>query len=184
MKLTITKGVLPVLAATLAFTAPVFAAGSHVDGHGHGSGLMKTIGAPGATEDVDREIQVELGEMFFSPANIEARRGETIRFVVTNSGEFVHEFNIATADMHLQHHEEMMQMMESGALEADRINHAMMMEGHMAHDDPNSVLLEPGKSAEVIWTFTGDAQIEVSCNVPGHREGGMIAPIRIRDQAL
>ncbi|SPH25012.1 hypothetical protein DEA8626_04047 [Defluviimonas aquaemixtae] len=48
----------------------------------------------------------------------------------------------------------------------------------MGHEEPNSILLEPGKSAEVIWTFSGDARIEVSCNVPGHRESGMMAPIR------
>ncbi|SPH18254.1 hypothetical protein DEA8626_01786 [Defluviimonas aquaemixtae] len=183
MKTTITKCAVLTLAASLALAAPVFAGGTHGDGHGHGSSHMTMIGAPGAPGDVDREIRVKLGEMFFSPSSIEVERGETIRFIVTNTGEFVHEFNIATAEMHREHHEEMMKMMETGALEADRINHAMMMAGHMAHDDPNSVLLEPGKAAEVIWTFAGDARIEVSCNVPGHRESGMIAPIRIEGRS-
>jgi uncharacterized cupredoxin-like copper-binding protein len=69
--------------------------------------------------------------------------------------------------------------MEHGALEVDKINHAMMKmdmgDGKtMEHDDPNSVLLEPGMSGEVIWKFTQASDIEFACNVPGHYNSGMI----------
>jgi len=81
--------------------------------------------------------------------------GETVRFIVKNKGELVHEFNIGTAAMHANHQEEMTMMVEHGALEVDRINQeAMKMDmgdGPMTHDDPNSVLLEPGKQGEIIW---------------------------------
>jgi len=47
------------------------------------------------------------------------------------------------------------------------------MEG-MKHDDPNSILLAPGESGELIWTFSGDAELEFACNMPGHYQAGMV----------
>ncbi len=153
------------------------AGGAHSGGHEDG----KDIGQAGKAGHVDRVIKVKMGEMFFSPSDIEVQKGETIRFVVTNTGEFVHEFNIATKDMHLAHADEMMKMMDSGALEADSINHDLMNATGMAHKDANSILLEPGKSAELIWTFNGNADLELSCNIPGHRESGMMQQLVMND---
>ena len=50
----------------------------------------------------------------------------------------------------------------------------------MEHNDPNSVLLEPKKSAEIIWKFDTDASLEFACNVPGHYETGMVGKITIQ----
>ncbi len=47
----------------------------------------------------------------------------------------------------------------------------------MGHSHSNSVLLEPNESAELIWKFNTDIDIEAACNVPGHYESGMIAKI-------
>ena len=148
------------------------AGGSHSDGHSNGS-----IGSAGDAGHVDREIMIEMGEMFFSPSDIKIQKGETVKFVVKNTGEFVHEFNIATEAMHLNHSAEMMMMIDMGILETDKINRQMMADSDMAHSDPNSLLLEPSEVGEVIWTFDGDATLELSCNVPGHRESGMTGPI-------
>jgi uncharacterized cupredoxin-like copper-binding protein len=41
------------------------------------------------------------------------------------------------------------------------------------HNEPNSVLLEPGKAGEITWTFAEGADLEFACNVPGHYEVGM-----------
>ena len=106
-----------------------------------------------------------MGDNFYEPENVTVKEGETVRFVVKNAGEFVHEFNIATAEMHKAHAPEMMMMMKHGVLEADKINRdaAKKMQesmGHGMHDDPNSVLLEPGKTGEVIWTFPEHAELE------------------------
>ena len=152
--------------------SPTFAAGAHDGGHSDSS-----TGTAGDAGHVDREITVDMGEMYFSPSSIEIRKGETIRFTVTNVGEFVHEFNIATEAMHLNHAKEMIMMIDMGILETETINHQKMADSEMAHSDANSLLLEPGKSGEVIWTFSGDATLELSCNIPGHRESGMIGPI-------
>lgn len=144
---------------------------------GPGHGDSTDFGNPGTAEEVDRVIEVDMGEMFFSLDELEVEANETIRFVIRNAGDFVHEFNLGTERMHAAHESEMLAMMDRGILEADRINHRKMKAAKMMHDDPNSVLLEPGEEAEIVWTFDGDRKVEVSCNLPGHRDSGMTMPI-------
>ena len=108
-------------------------------------------------------------------------KNETIKHV-ENKGQLVHEFNIATKEMHLKHQPEMMMMVENEILLADRIDMKKMKEMSkknpaMAHLHSNSVLLSPGKKAELIWKFSNTINIEVACNVPGHYDVGMIAKI-------
>ncbi|MEK9725871.1 MAG: cupredoxin domain-containing protein, partial [Rhodospirillaceae bacterium] len=88
----------------------------------HGHGAAKKIGAPGKAADVTRTIEVTMRDNFYEPENLTIKEGETVRFIVKNAGEFVHEFNIATPDMHKAHAPEMMMMVEHGVLEPDRIN--------------------------------------------------------------
>lgn len=121
---------------------------------------------------------------YYKPKSLNILEGETVRFVVENAGEFVHEFNIATAKMHEAHRPEMLMMFEHGVLEPDRINReaAKAMQasmGHGMHDEPNSVLLEPGKTGEIIWTFPEKTKLEFACNIPGHYETGMRGDIRL-----
>jgi uncharacterized cupredoxin-like copper-binding protein len=163
---------------TLALAAGAQAAGSH--GHGHAS----DIGKPGNAAEASRTVTVTMTDNRFAPERIAVKKGETVRFVLKNEGKFVHEFNIGTAAMHARHQKEMAMMVEHGALEVDKINHDRMkmdMGGGvtMEHNDPNSVLLEPGKSAELVWTFATDTRLEFACNVPGHYESGMTGDITI-----
>ena len=159
------------------------AAGSHSYGHGHGTKMA--IGEPGKFSDATRTIEIKMFDNYYEPKEISVNSGETVRFVVINVGEFVHEFNIATTEMHAAHQIEMIMMVESGALEIDKINYAMMkmdMGGGktMEHNDPNSILLEPGKSGEVIWKFTKASALEFACNVPGHYDSGMMGQVRFK----
>ncbi|MBO6827806.1 MAG: plastocyanin [Sneathiella sp.] len=159
----------------------VYAGGSHGGGHGNKG---QAFGEPGAASDVVKTIPIELGDNFFSPEKLSFEQGQTVRFTVVNKGEFVHEFNIGTQLMHADHQKEMAMMMEHGAIEVDRINHDKMKmdmgNGHMmSHDDPNSILLEPGQSGEVIWKFAASGELEFACNLPGHYESGMVGEISI-----
>lgn len=155
------------------------AAGSHDSGHGHAA---MEFGKPGDPAQVDRTVEIIMMENYYEPESVEIQKGETIRFVVKNEGALVHEFNIGTAAMHDAHQDEMMMMVEHGVLEPDQINHDMMTmemgDGHtMEHDDPNSILLEPGQSAELIWTFTKEMDLEFACNMPGHYAAGMMGDV-------
>ena len=144
---------------------------------------MKMIGVKGKLSEVNRTIEIKMYDNYFEPSEIKIIKNQTIKFIVHNHGEFVHEFNIATKEMHLKHRSEMMKMTEYEILLPDRIDKKKMKEiskkdHSMSHSHSNSVLLEPNKSGEIIWKFNTDSKLEAACNVPGHYESGMIAKIK------
>ena len=146
------------------------------------SGSMKMIGEPGQLNEVDRTIEVKMFDNYYEPNQIDIKKGETIKFVVKNLGELVHEFNIATKEMHIKHQPEMLKMVAMEILLGDKIDMKKMKEAaksdhSMAHSHSNSVL-EPNKIGELIWKFTTDANLEAACNVPGHYQSGMVAKIK------
>lgn len=176
-------------AVVLTASATAFADSLHKNGqsdghaekqeHGHAGTLA--FGEPGKPSEVSRTIEITMGDNYFEPEKLVVQAGETIRIVVKNEGEFLHEFNIGTHAMHAEHQEEMMTMMEHGMLTATGIDHDKMtmdhtasgMSGHV-HDDPNSVLVEPGNTQELVWKFAEAADLEFACNVPGHYDSGMM----------
>ena len=143
---------------------------------------MSMIGEKGEAEEIDRVIEVKMYDTFYEPNEFKIKKNETIKFIVYNFGELVHEFNIATKEMHLKHQPEMMKMVENEILLADKIDRVKMKkiakkDHSMSHSHANSVLLEPNDRAEIIWKFNTDSDLEAACNVPGHYEAGMIAKI-------
>ena len=146
------------------------------------AGSMSMIGQKGNPAEVTRIIKVKMYDSYYEPRAFKIKKDETIKFIVYNYGELVHEFNIATREMHLKHQPEMMKMVENEILLVDRIDKKKMKElskkdHSMSHSHSNSVLLEPNQSAELIWKFNTNAHLEAACNVPGHYEAGMIAKI-------
>jgi uncharacterized cupredoxin-like copper-binding protein len=118
------------------------------------------LGVPGNVADVTSTIWVRMletadGRMAFEPAVIVARRGETVRIVLENQGTSEHEFILGTP--------------------SELAEHAAMMRDmpEMAHEDPNSLRLQPGASGEIIWKFGVSDRIEFACLVLGHYEAGM-----------
>ena len=144
---------------------------------------MSMIGEKGKLSEVNRVIEVKMYDNFYEPNEIQIKKGETIKFKVYNFGEFVHEFNIATKEMHLKHQPEMMKLVENEILLADKIDKKKMKEmakkdQSMSHSHSNSVVLEPNEDGEIIWKFNTEAKLEAACNIPGHYETGMIAKIK------
>ena len=121
------------------------------------AGPMKMIGEKGNPTEVKRTITIKMHDNYFEPSEININKDETIKFIVLNVGELVHEFNIATKEMHIK--------------QLAKKNPAM------GHSHSNSVLLSPGEKGELVWKFSNKAKIEAACNVPGHYEVGMIAKI-------
>jgi len=168
------------LVAAFAISTPVLADAGH--------GKPSAIGMPGKKVDAKRVIDIVMKDNTYNLESIEVKAGETIHFRVKNAGELLHEFNIGTPAMHATHQQEMMKMMEMGMLTPTSMNmnmssHAAM--GHsaadmagMKHDDPNSVLVEPGKSAELVWKFAKAGTLEFACNVPGHYHTGMVGQFK------
>lgn len=125
------------------------------------------------------------GRHVVHPKTIDIKAGETIRFVLVNKGQLLHEFNLGDAAMHAKHQQEMLKMQQRGMLtptgmkEMDHGSMAGMDHGMMKHDDPNSVLVEPGKTAELTWTFTKATSLEFACNIPGHYQAGMVGKLTV-----
>jgi uncharacterized cupredoxin-like copper-binding protein len=142
------------------------------------------FGQPAPAAKATRSVEVVMGDMSFTPRAIEIKAGETVRFVLVNKGRLLHEFNLGDAAMHARHQQEMLKMQQSGMLTPTgmkEMDHGSMpgMDHGMKHDDPNSVLIEPGKTAELTWTFTKATGLEFACNIPGHYQAGMVGKLTV-----
>lgn len=142
------------------------------------------FGQPAPAAKASRSVEVVMGDMSFDPKAIDIKAGETIRFVLVNKGQLLHEFNLGDAAMHAAHQQEMLKMQQSGMLAPTAIKEmdhgSMAGMGHgMKHDDPNSVLVPPGKTAELTWTFTKATSLEFACNIPGHYQAGMVGKLTV-----
>lgn len=148
---------------------------------GHGGG--GEFGRPGEEHHVARSYEIRMGEMYFKPDTIRVMPGETIRLILVNEGDVVHEFNLGDEDAWGSHAAEMERMVEEGMIDGDTVRHGLMRKMGMVHQDPNAVLLEPGERAEIIWAFPEEpVDIGYACNVPGHREAGMVGQIEFRSE--
>lgn len=147
------------------------------------------FGHPAPAASATRTVLIEMTDMAFTPTSLGVKAGETVRFVLVNKGQLLHEFNLGDAAMHAAHQKEMLGMQQAGALTPTGMQHAGMDHsamGHgtmhmpgMTHDDPNSVLVEPGKTAELTWAFSQADNLEFACNVPGHYQAGMVGVVSV-----
>jgi uncharacterized cupredoxin-like copper-binding protein len=139
----------------------------HQGGHDEHKGHEMHGGMPGKAGDVSRTVVVIAKDTEFNLKKIQVKDGETVRFIIKNKGELLHEFTIGPHEMQKHHQAEMQKMMDEGKMTATR-----MMAG-MEHAHGNSAMVEPGKQAEIIWMFHKGGDIEFGCNIPGHYESGM-----------
>lgn len=140
-----------VITAFISSTA--LASGAHSGGH-HGD--SSAIGQAGNAAKVTRTIKVDMTDsMRFTPASIKVKQGETIKFVVKNSGKIKHEMVLGTEKDLKDHYE------------------VMKKNPEMEHEDPNMVTVQAGKTAEMIWQFTKAGTVHFACLQPGHYDAGM-----------
>ena len=121
------------------------------------------VGIPGQSADAKRTVKVDMTDaMRFNPSSIKVRKGETVRFVVTNSGKLKHEMVLGSM--------------------SDLKKHAAMMRKNpeMEHAEENMVSVEPGKSGDLIWKFTASGRVDFACLQPGHFEAGMKGKVAVK----
>ena len=143
------------------------------------SASMNMIGEKGDPNKIDRVINIKMYDNYYEPNVIKIKKGETIKFVVENLGDLVHEYNIGTKEMHIKHQPEMQKLIDHEILLVDKIDKVKMkkmskMDHSLGHSHANSIMLEPKKTGEIIWKFTKDINLEMACNIPGHYETGMV----------
>ena len=145
----------------IALSSSAFAGGNHSGGHGHGD-EETAIGKPGVAARVSRTVTIEMNDsMRYTPADVQVKQGETIRFVVKNVGKVKHELSLGTQQELLEHLEQMKKFPD------------------MEHDEPNKITLAPGKQGEIIWQFTKAGPVNFACLMPGHYEAGMKGVVRV-----
>jgi uncharacterized cupredoxin-like copper-binding protein len=182
MPVSFPKIVSTVAAATALLVPTVVFAGSAQN--------VMSFGEPAEANQATRTVEITMGDNYFEPESLTVAAGETVRFVIVNEGEFLHEFSLGTAHMHAEHQEMMTMMMEHGMLTPTGIDHDMMNMDHSSmgmpdhkHDDPNSILVEPGETQELVWKFAEATGLEFACNVPGHYDSGMMGDVKITPEA-
>ena len=154
-------------ALTALAAAGASAAGNHAGGHGHGHGDAEAaIGQPGVAAKATRTINVDMTDgMRFTPADINVKQGETVRFVVKNSGQLKHELVLGTEKELKEHYE------------------IMKKNPEMEHADPNMVSLAGGKTGEIVWQFTKAGKVDFACLQPGHYDAGMKGAVNVSKAA-
>lgn len=159
---------MPYAVRWLALTAALASGAAFAHGDAHSSKqkaeMKKTeFGQTGDRGKTTRTVSVDMSDaMRFSPAEIAVRRGDTVRFVVTNSGKQMHEMVLGTRK--------------------ELEEHAAMMRKHpgMEHDEPYMAHVQPGKKAEFVWQFTKAGEFHYGCLIPGHFEAGMIGKVIVK----
>lgn len=155
----------PLLAAT-ALAGALIGLGSSIAPLRAHEGEHFSAGEPGDAKKPARVIEVSIQEhgkkMTYIPARIEVRKGEQIKFVITNEGIYNHEFMLATV--------------------AENRKHGLLMKKYpdMEHADPNAITVPPYVVAELLWHFTKAGEFEYACLIPGHYEAGMHGTIVVK----
>lgn len=136
------------------------ASGTHAGGHAHAD---TPYGEPGLAAKVTRTVNVDAADsMRFTPSLIAVKKGETIRFVIKNSGKVAHEFSLGTQKELDEHYEVMKRYPD------------------MEHDEPNKISLKPGAQGEVIWRFTKAGTVHFACLHVGHYDAGMKGLVKVQ----
>ena len=121
---------------------------------------QKAWGIAGDSKDVKRTIEINMTDnMRFSPDRIEVKQGETVKFVVKNSGKVLHELVIGTKK------------------ELDEHAAMMLKFPNMEHDEPYMTHVKAGAKGEVIWNFNRPGEFDFACLIAGHYQAGMVGKI-------
>lgn len=158
---------------TFAALAALSAAGARA--HGDESHPMKTpvfdaskveeraFGREGDPKKVTRTIKVDMSDtMRFTPDVITVKRGQTVRFIASNSGQQMHEMVLGTID-ELKAHAALMRKFPN-----------------MEHADANMAHVKPGAQGDIVWQFSKAGEYQFACLMPAHFEAGMVGKVVVK----
>lgn len=123
--------------------------------------------ASNAGGDQVRTIEVEMVDNAFDPETLEVSRGETVRFVFTNTGEVAHDAFVGDVAAQAGHEDEMRA--------ADGDEHG----GGHGDDTEDALTVEPGDTGELTHTFDDTGTLEIGCHQEGHYDAGMTITVEV-----
>ena len=147
------------LALCLTFNLTSGNAWSQSSAHAHHDAAppaQKAWGVAGNPAAVRRTVSISMSDaMRFDPARIAVKQGDTIRFVLVNTGALAHEMVLGTPKSLGEHAA------------------AMAKSTHMEHEAADAAQVAAGKTGELLWTFNRAGEFEFACMVAGHYQAGM-----------
>ena len=121
------------------------------------------FGIAGDPRKVTRTVSVDMtDQMRFIPSALAVKRGDTVRFVLSNKGATLHEMVLGTR--------------------AELAEHAALMKKFpdMEHDAPSMTHVRPGATGEIVWRFNRSGEFEFACLIPGHYDAGMFGRVTVK----
>ena len=123
----------------------------------------RAFGREGDPKRVTRTVKLDMTDAFrFAPADLTVKRGETVKFVIANSGKVLHEMVLGTTE-ELKAHAELMKKFPD-----------------MEHADANMAHVRPGAKGEIVWQFTKAGEYQFACLISGHYEAGMVGKVVVK----
>lgn len=124
---------------------------------------QKTWGVAATAKSATRTVEIVMSDdMRFSPAHIEVKQGEVLRFVLRNKGRILHEMVLGTQQ------------------ELDRHAAQMLKFPGMEHDEPHMKHVSAGRRGVLVWKFNRAGEFAFACLIPGHYQAGMRGTITVR----
>ncbi len=160
------KKLTPLLVAAFIASTGTFAFAHGDEAHAKKAGPVKKEqkewGIAGDAKAVNRTITLSMTDnMRFTPDKIDVKQGETIKFVIKNSGKVMHEMVLGTKK----------DLDEHAAL--------MMKFPGMEHEEPYMAHVGPGKTGEIVWTFNKPGTFDYACLIAGHYQAGMVGKVTV-----
>jgi uncharacterized cupredoxin-like copper-binding protein len=150
----------PLLLVSVAVLAAACSTGAGATAPAAPSGPSDSSTPSGSTAATRLEVNLT-DALKIEPASMTVPAGVPVTFVVTNSGVTDHEFYLGDEEAQAAHEKEMAEM------------------GGMGHDEPEGIVVKPGETKELTYTFAEAGQTLAGCHVVGHYGGGMKATIDV-----
>jgi uncharacterized cupredoxin-like copper-binding protein len=123
---------------------------------------QKAWGIAAEAKTAQRVVNIRMSDaMRFTPSLIQVKLGETVKFVIKNEGQTLHEFVLGT--------------------KAELDEHAALMLKFpgMEHDEPYMAHVPAGKTGEIVWTFNRAGDFDFACLIAGHYQAGMVGQVKV-----
>ncbi|MGH8991236.1 MAG: cupredoxin domain-containing protein [Acidimicrobiia bacterium] len=124
--------------------------------------VAAACGGGGGAASAGRTVTVDMVDIAFEPDRLEAKAGETVEFVFDNTGMAEHEAVIGDAELQARE--------ESGGGHAG---------GHHGAEKVPRVVVSPGRTGKLTYTFDEPGEILIGCHVPTHWAAGMKVAVTV-----
>jgi uncharacterized cupredoxin-like copper-binding protein len=128
-----------------------------------------TNGTPGV-------VNVRMVDNDFDPSALAVEKGDTVTFRFTNQGTLDHDAFVGTPEEQVDHETEMAD--DSSTTSSS----APMGDGSDEPSGPEGdLVVPPGQTGELSYTFDQAGVFEIGCHQPGHYDSGMKVHIVVED---